>query len=90
MSRCPCVRDKEDDEKEGYHLTTRRNYNFVSGAFESDYASRDEQIKAMTLLMEKQMPGQVEDKAISTKNMDDYTKTAKEPIADETDNAPTE
>ena len=73
MSKCPCMRD-EDDEKEGFHLTTRRVYNFNSGAFESDYATRDEQIKAMTAIMGKQMPQEVESKAISTKDMDQYTK----------------
>ena len=78
MSKCPCMRDN-DDEKEQFHLTTRRTYNFTSGAFESDYSSRNEQMKAMLSIMEKQMPVDVEDKAISTKTMDDFTKSAKEP-----------
>lgn len=59
-------------KKEEYHLTTRRTYNFRSGAFESDYIDKKEQIREMTKLMESQVPESVEQTTLSTQDMDEY------------------
>ena len=77
------MQHKEDEaiEKERYHLTTRRNYNFKSGAFESDYATKDDQVKAMISVMEKHMPAGIEEKAVAANDMDEYIRNGREPAA---------
>ena len=65
-------------KKEEFHLTTRRTYNFKSGAFESDYIDKKEQIRAMTQIMESKVPESVEQTALSTQDMDEYIENNKE------------
>lgn len=64
-------------KKEEYHLTTRRTYNFRSGAFESDYIDKKEQIREMTKLMESKVPESVEQTTLSTQDMDEYMENNK-------------
>ena len=64
-------------KKEEYHLTTRRTYNFRSGAFESDYIDKKEQIREMTKLMESKVPESVEQTILSTQDMDEYMENNK-------------
>ena len=64
-------------KKEEYHLTTRRTYNFRSGAFESDYIDKKEQIREMTKLMESKVPESVEQTTLSTQDMDEYIENNK-------------
>ena len=67
-------KDKESKEnKEGYHITTRKVYNFRSGVWESDYSNKQEQTKAMTEIMEKHVPQEVEQKTITPEIMDELT-----------------
>ena len=65
-------------EKEEFHLTTRRTYNFRSGAFESDYIDKKEQIRAMTQLMESRVPESTEQTVLSTQDMDEFIEDAKD------------
>jgi hypothetical protein len=58
-------------EKEEYHITTRRVYNFKSGAFESDYNNKQEAMKAMKNIVDGHTPTEVEQKTMTVEKVDE-------------------
>lgn len=63
---------KAVNEKEDFHMTTRRTYSFQAGAFESDYEDKQKQLEAMMNVMNNLMPKEVEDKTMTPAVMDDF------------------
>ena len=58
----------KSNSQEGFHLSTRTAYNFTSGAFQSDYETKQDAKKAMVDIVNGLIPPDVEE---NTKTTDD-------------------
>lgn len=62
---------EQQNKTESYHITTRKNYNFKSGAFESDYVDKQSAKNAMTSIMLNSIPQSVQKNTLTSDMMND-------------------
>jgi len=62
---------EQQNKTEQYHITTRKTYNFKSGAFESDYSDQTSVKNAMTEVMLKALPQKVVKNTLTPDIMND-------------------
>ena len=63
---------EQKSDQEGFHITTRTAYTFVSGAFQSDYKTKQEVKKAMSDVVNGLIPPDVEENAKSTDDISGF------------------